>query len=70
MGRLKWLTVAESIGGHLHVPTVSVPSLAGVLRRLDRPQHPGDDAALAVLVICCHDRDLAFPFGLAADLAV
>ena len=33
-------------------------------------QRPGDVAAVADLMIRCHERDLALPLELAADLAV
>jgi hypothetical protein len=41
-----------------------------VLGGLLGPQRPGDVAAVADLVIRCHERDLALSLELAADLAV
>ena len=41
-----------------------------MLWSLFRPQRPGDVAAVADLVILCHERDHALSLELAADLAV
>lgn len=58
VSRLKWLTVTDPIGGHLHDPAGTDPGLPDVLRRLFRSQRPADLAAVVDLVIGCHERDL------------
>ena len=70
MSRLKWLTVPEPIGGHLHDPAGTDPGLPDVLRRLFRLQRPADVAAVVDLVIGCYEMDLAFLLVLTADLTV
>jgi hypothetical protein len=44
--------------------------VSGCARGLFGAQGPGDGAAVADLVIRCHERDLALSLELAADLAV
>ena len=69
VGGLKGLAVAAASCRHLHDHAGADPGLADVLRGLFGPQRPGDDVAMADLVIRCHKRDLAFSLVLAADLA-
>ena len=68
--RLKGLAVAAAGGRHLHDPAGADPGLPDVRRCLFGTQGPGDDAAVADLVIRCQERDLALSLELAADLAV
>ena len=70
VGGLEGLAVAAAGGRHLHDPAGADPGLADVFRGLFGPQRPGDVAAMADLVIRCHERDLALSLELAADLAV
>jgi len=70
VGGPKGLAVAAAGGRHLHDPARTDPGLADVLRGFFGPQSPGDVAAMADLVIHCHERDLAISLQLAADLAV
>jgi hypothetical protein len=70
VGGLKWLAITTAGGYHLHDPAGADPVLADVLRCLFCSQHPGDVAAMAYLVIPCHERDPALSLELAADLAV
>ena len=69
VGGVKWLAITGALGGHIHDPAGAAPGLLDVPRRLFRPQRPGDVAAMADLVIGCHERDLALSLELAADLA-
>ena len=66
---LKRHAVAAPGGADLHDPAGADLGLADVIRRLFCPQAPGDVAAVADLVIRCHERDPALPLELAADLA-
>jgi hypothetical protein len=68
--RLKGLAVAAAAGRHLHDPAGADPGLGDVRRCLFGTQGPGDDAAVADLVIRCNVRDLALSLKLAADLTV
>ena len=70
VGCVKWLAITGAIGGHIHDPAGAAPGLLDVLRRLFRPQRPGDVAAMADLVIGCHERDFPLALELAADVAV
>jgi hypothetical protein len=70
VGGMERSGVAGPDGGHLDDPAGADPFRSDVLRRLFGPQRPGDLAAVALLVIRCHERDLALPMELAADLAV
>jgi hypothetical protein len=70
VGGLKWLAITTAGGHHLHDLAGADPVLADVLRCLFCSQHPGDVAAMADLVIPCHERDPALSLELAADLAV
>ena len=70
MGGLKWLAGTSTGGHHLHDPAGADPGLADVLRCLLCPQRPEDVAAMADLVIRCHERDLALSLELAEDLTV
>ena len=45
-------------------------ALTDVLRCLLGAERPGDGTAVADLMIRCHQRDVAFPLELAADLTV
>ena len=68
--RLQGLAVALAGGRHLHDPAGADPGLGGVRRCLFGTQGPGDGAAMADLVIRCHEGDLALSLDLAADLPV
>ena len=68
--RLKGLAVALAGGRHLHDPAGADPGLGDVRRCLFGTQGPGDGAAMADLVIRCHERDHALSLELAADLPV
>jgi hypothetical protein len=70
MGRSEGLAVTRADRRDLHDPVGADPGLVDVLRRLFLPQRPGDVAAVADLVIRCHERDLALSLELAADLPV
>ena len=70
MGGLKGLAIAPADCRQFHDPAGADPVLADVLRCLFCSQHPGDVAAMAYLVIPCHERDPALSLELAADLAV
>ena len=70
MGLPEDLAVASANGGHLHDPAGAAPGLTDVLRCLFGTQSPGDVAPVALLVIHCETRDVAFPLELAADLTV
>jgi len=70
MDGLKGLAVAGAGGAHLHDPAGADPGLSDVLWGRFGTQRPGDGAAMADLVIRCHERDLAPSLELAADLAV
>ncbi len=70
MGGVKGFTVAPAGGRDFHDPAGADPGLADVLRCIFGPQGPGDVATVADFVIRCHERDLAHPLKLAANLAV
>ena len=70
MQRRKGLAVSAAAGRHLHAPAGADPGLGDVWRCLFGTQGPGVGAAVADLVIRCHERDLALSLELAADLAV
>ena len=70
VGCAKRLAVTGAGGRHLHDPAGAGPGLSNLLRCRFGSQRPGDVAAVADLVIRCHERDLALPLELAADLAV
>ena len=70
VGCSKRLAITASIGSHLHEPAGADPGLGDMRRCLFGPQRPGDGAAVADLVIRCHERDLALALELAADLPV
>ena len=53
VGGPKWLATTDAIGDHLNDPAGTDPGLTNVLRRLFRPQYPGDVATVADLVIAC-----------------
>jgi hypothetical protein len=67
---LKGLAVATAGGRHLDDPAGTDPGLTDVLRCLLGPQRPGDGAAVADLVIRCHERDVPLALELAEDLAM
>ena len=67
---LKGQAVAAAGGRHLHDPAGTDPGLGDVRRCLFGTQGPGDGAAVAALLIRCHERDLALSLELAADLSV
>jgi len=68
--RLNGLDVAPAGGRHLHDPADADPDLGDVRRCLFGTQYLGHDAAVADLMILCHERDLALSLELAADLAM
>ena len=70
VGGTEGLAVTRASGAYLHDPAGADPFRSDVLRRLFGPQRPGDLAAVALLVIRCHERDLALPLELAEDPAV
>jgi hypothetical protein len=70
VGGVKWLAITGALSGHLHDPAGVATGLLDVLWCLFRPQRPGDVAAMADLVIGCHERDPALSLELAADVAV
>jgi len=70
VGGPKGLALPGALGDHLHDPAGADPGRADVLWGLFRSQCPRDRAAVADLVIRCHERDLALSLELAADLAV
>jgi len=59
--RLKGLAVAPGGGRDFHDPVGVDPGLQDVLLRLFGTQGPGDGAAVADLVIRCHELILRFP---------
>lgn len=78
VGGVKRLAVTCAAGCDFHDPAGADPGLADVLWSLYRfaeacgygAQRPGDIAAVANLVIRCHERDSALALELATDLAV
>ena len=70
VGGLKGLAVAAASGRHLHDPAGTDPGLGDVRRCLFGTQAPTDGPAVTVLVIRCHERDVALSQELTADLAV
>lgn len=70
VGGVKRLAVTCAAGCDFHDPAGADPDLADVLWSLLGAQRPGDIAAVANLVIRCHERDSALALELAADLAV
>ena len=70
MGGVKGLAIAATGGHDFHDPAGADPGLGDVWRCLFGAEGPGDGAAVADLVIRCHERDLALSLKLAADLPV
>ena len=70
LGGLKRPALAAAGGRHLHDPAGADPGLCDVIWGCFGAQRPGDVPAVADLMIRCHERDLALPLELAADLAV
>ena len=70
MGGLKWLAVTGAGGSHLHDSAVAASYLADVFWSLFCPQCPGDDTAMAFLLIHCHERDVPLPLKLTVDLTM
>ena len=64
------LAVTGTGGRQLHYPAGSAPGFTDVRWCLFCPQHPGDAAAVADLVIACHERDVTLSLKLAAYLAM
>jgi len=64
------LAVTGTGGRQLHYPAGAAPGFTDVRWCLFCPQHPGDTAAVADLVIARHERDVTLPLKLAADLAM
>ena len=67
---VKGLAIAAAGGHDFNDPAGADPGLGDVRRCLFGAEGPGDGAAVADLVIRCHDRDLALSLKLAADLPV
>jgi len=70
MSGTEGLAVTGTGGRQLHYPAGSAPGFTDVLWCLFCPQRPGDAAAVADLVIACHERDVTLSLKLAADLAM
>ena len=70
MSRIEVLAIANIASNHIHDPTAADPSLLNVLQRLLGAQRPGDNAAMADLVIRCKEKDFAPSLELSAELAV
>ena len=70
MGRLKGLTVARAVGGHLNDSAGAAPDLLDVIWVFFRPKDPDDVTAMPDFVILCSERDLPFAEQLAGDLPV
>ena len=68
VGGLKRLAVTGTSGRDFHDPAGADPGLSDVLWSLLGAQRPGDVAAMANLVIPCHERDRALALELAAYL--
>jgi len=64
------LGVAHTVGMQIHDPGGTATGFADKHGGQLGPQRPGDFAAMADLVIHCHERDLALALELAADLAM
>lgn len=67
---LKRLAVTGTADRDFHDPVGADPGLMDVLWSLFGAQRPGDVAAVAGLVIHCHEMDLALSLELRSDLAV
>ena len=70
MSGTEGLTVTGTGGRQLNYPAGSTPGLTDVRWCLFRSQRPGDAAAVADLVIACHEWDVTLSLELAADLAM
>lgn len=70
VGGLKRPAVPDAPGDYLNDPAGADPGLADVLWSLFGAQRPGDVAAVALLVIRCHKRDVTLSLELRSDLAV
>ena len=70
VGGAKGLAVTGADGRDFHDPAGADPALGDVLWSLFGAQRPGDVAAVANLVICCHKRDVPLSLELRSDLAV
>jgi hypothetical protein len=70
MGGVKGLAIAATGGHDFLDPAGADPGLTDVLWCLFGAEGPGDGAAVADLVIRCHERDLALSLKLAANLPV
>ena len=64
MSGTEGLAVASTAGRDFHDPAGADADLDAVLQRLSRPQCPGDAAAVADLVIVCHERDVMLTLKL------
>jgi hypothetical protein len=70
VGGAKGLVVIGAASDDFRIATGVDPDLIDVHWSLFDSQHPGDDAAVADAVICCHKRDFALALELPADLLV
>jgi hypothetical protein len=59
LGGTEGPAVPGAFGENLHDPSGANPGVADVLRGLFRPQSPGDGAAMAELMIRCHEGNPA-----------
>jgi len=69
MSGTEGLAVTGTGGSSLHYPA-GAAHFTNVRWCLFCPQNPGDAAAVADLVIACHERDVTLSLKLAADLAM
>ena len=70
MSGTEGLAVTGTGGRQLNYPAGAAPGFTAVLWCLFCPQRPGDAAAVADLVIACHEWDVTLSLKLAADLAM
>jgi len=65
VGGTEGLAATGASASYLHEPAGADPGISDVLWCLFRQQRPDDVAAVADLVIRCHERDLALSLELA-----
>ena len=70
LGGLKRFAVSGAGSGHFHDPAGSHPAVAGVLRCLLCTERPGDNPAMADLLIRCHNWDHALSLELACAATI
>lgn len=68
MSGLKWLALPAAGSHHLNDPAGTAPGFLDVIWGFFCTQRPDDVAAMAVLVIRCCKRDVAFSLELQHDL--